>query len=883
MAISPRLIVALLPLLAACLPALVDDPVVAKPLRYRAIEGDMFAHRVSYPTGRFSPEWYTQARVEDAKLSDKLPAGGYTAAKGAFNLDPARFTELGPLPLNSGQWGAVSGRKNVIVVDPRPNPDQTHVVYVASDGGGVWRSSNCCGPGTTFTPVSDALPETASIAIGDLHLDPNDPNIVYAGTGDLRYGSFSFGTTGVLRSVDRGESWELLGRDVFNKFFIAVDGSSFPQYEAIGKVRVVPGDSQRIVVGSKRGLFFSEDFGANWIGPCAVHGFADQRQDITGLELIGSPGSVRALIAVGVRGHATPVQPDLVRNGGNGIYALDVSVPLTNCPAGSAYSLLSRPDNGWPTGTGQGAGYPANLLGRLEVAVAPLDSNVIYAMSADPATRRVYAVWRTADGGVSWTQTSTVSGIQSPCSSTAQGGGQQMWYDAGLTVSPTDINTVLLSGVDLYRSTNGAASFQNLTCGYASGSVHVDHHARAYIGNDPNRLLIGTDGGVYYSANAQAATPSFASLNASISTIEFYSGDITADFATSSVRGAVGGAQDNGTSTAQWNNEPLTAKEWTARFGGDGIHTRIEPVLGRRWYYSSQNGNFAVTTNGPGSSTETANGAWTSDRKPFLQAIEIYKHGDATTCPPTTGCERVLTGTYRIWESIRGGVRVNVGGSLVSSWYINSPDLTKNTLQDRSHINQFAHAFTDPSVAIVGTNDGNVQYGFDLGQGVANSATWVNVTGGNLVLPNRPIMDVVTDALVPEIGLVAVGGFDQNTPDQPGHVFRVVCTARCASFDWQNKSGNLPNIPVNAIMVNPRYPRQVFAGTDWGVYFTDDIDAPAPRWYRFRNGLPPVMIWDLTVDRGTSTLAAWTRSRGAYVWPLPERGELIFEDGFGQQ
>jgi hypothetical protein len=64
-----------------------------------------------------------------------------------------------------------------------------------------------------------------------------------------------------------------------------------------------------------------------------------------------------------------------------------------------------------------------------------------------------------------------------------------MWYDAGLTVSPTDANTVLLSGVDLYRSTNGGANFTDVTCGYSSATVynvHVDHHARAYVGNDPN-------------------------------------------------------------------------------------------------------------------------------------------------------------------------------------------------------------------------------------------------------------------------------------------------------------------------------------------------------------------------------------------------------------
>lgn len=171
--------------------------------------------------------------------------------------------------------------------------------------------------------------------------------------------------------------------------------------------------------------------------------------------------------------------------------------------------------------------------------------------------------------------------------------------------------------------------------------------------------------------------------------------------------------------------------------------------------------------------------------------------------------------------------------------------------------------------AIVGTNDGNVQMGFNLGQGVANSATWVNVTGGNTVLPNRPILDVYQDTFDPLIGYAAVGGFDQNTPTTPGHVFQVTCTANCATFTWLDKSGNLPNIPADSIMVNPNYRQQVFVGTDWGLYYTNDIDAATPVWYRFQAGLPNAMIWDMTVDTGATTLAVWTRSRGAYVWPLP--------------
>jgi len=118
-------------------------------------------------------------------------------------------------------------------------------------------------------------------------------------------------------------------------------------------------------------------------------------------------------------------------------------------------------------------------------------------------------------------------------------------------------------------------------------------------------------------------------------------------------------------------------------------------------------------------------------------------------------------------------------------------------------------------------------------------------------------------------GYAAVGGFDDNTPSTTGHLFQVVCTTNCASFTWTDKSGNLPDIPVDSVTVNPNIPAQVFAGTDFGLYFTDDITANPPVWQRFSAGLPAVMIWDMQIDRGSTALSVWTRGRGAFVWPLP--------------
>jgi hypothetical protein len=828
--------------------------------------GDLRAVQLSYPTGRFEPAWAIESANQARAISAGVPAGVDRAAlrstQSPLALNPIAFTPLGPMPLNPGNRAA-SGRTNVIVVDPV----DTTVAYAGSDGGGVWKTTNCCSAATTWAAVTD-IPEIASMAIGDITLDPNDHNTVYAGTGDLRFGSFSFGAAGLLKSSDQGASWQVLGMDEFNPFY-GPSAGGFPQYQAIGKVVVDPNDSNNVIVGTKTGLYFSYDAGSNWTGPCLTNAHTTQRQDTTGLIAVDAGASTLLYAALGTRGGATPVQPNLDQKGANGVYR--TTVPVSGCPA--SWSLLN---NGWPAGTGNGL-PTANNVGRIELAIAPTNAQVLYAMVSHGTTLSsgVLGVWRTSDGGDTWTQVATPATVSAGGCPSATAGGVQMWYDAGLTVSPTNENVVIMSAVDMFRSTNGGASFSDVTCGYGSGNVHVDHHARAYIGNDPNRLLLGSDGGVWLTENATAGSPTFIPLNDTINTIEFYSGDITANFATSSAPGASGGAQDNGSNVRLWSGDP-GATSWVTRLGGDGIYTRIEPVLGQRWYYSSQNGNMSRSNTAAASASVsiTGSGNWSDDVRSFVMPFEIYRYGEldapGSGCTTAAGCTRLIAGTQRVWETVNGATNA-------SSWYVNSPILSKGTLAERSFVQQLAFAVSDPAFAIAGTSDGNVWLGRGLGAGTANTATWVNVTGSNATLPNRPIMDVVTHPTNPLIGYASIGGFDQNTPTTPGHVFRLDCTSNCASFTWSDKTGNLPNIPANSIVTNPHSPDQVFVGTDWGLYFTDDINVASPVWQR-HEGLPHVMIWDMAIDRGFTTLAVFTRSRGAWAWPLPTGA--IFGDGF---
>lgn len=843
----------------------VEQPVALRgPLAREAYLGSLYADRYTYPTGRFDARWLLDAKAQFERVETGIPTGA--VARASRNLLPDQATALGPMPLiqtgNGAGIGAVAGRINVVL----SHPSNPAIAWVGSDGGGIWKTTTCCTAATTWRAVSDD-PSINSIAIGDMTLDPSNPDVLYAGTGDLRFGSFSFGAAGVLKSVDGGESWTVLGSEVFNPVYPTPVGA-FPQTQAIGAIRVDPTASNRVVVGTKTGLFFSADAGQNWSGPCLSNLHTSQRQDITDLAMRVVGGQSQIIAAVGTRGFGTPVQPDLDRNGANGVYA--ATMPSSGCP--TDWTLLTRADNGWPPTMGDG--QPDPEFGRLSVAVAPSDPNVIVVKAADGnSTAEIRGIWRSGNGGQSWTEVSTPRAFDCAFANT------QSWYNAGLLIHPSNPNIFFASAVDVFRSTNAGASVDNITCGYSGGNVHVDQHGRTFVAGNANRLLISGDGGVYVSNDpyTTGGRPSFVSLNQALPTIEFYSGDITANFANANSRGAVGGAQDNGTSVSVWTGPTTTAQAWQAKLGGDGMFARIEPVLAQRWYMSSQRGDIVASTTGPNGVLNTiVNPNWASDRKSFITPFELYHYGGEASCPSASGCNRMIAGTFRVWESVQGGIPN-------TSWVVNSPDLTDSppTLGNRAFINQLSHAVSDPTVAIVGTNDGNVWMGFGLGAGIANSASWVNVTAANAVVPNRPILDVNTDPTNPLHGYAVIGGFDQNTPSTPGHVFALRCTARCASFSWRNISGNLPNIPANAIAANPRNRAQVYVGTDWGLFYTDNVDAATPIWRRFSSGLPSAMVWDLTIDRGFTTLAVWTRSRGAYVIPLPDVDtDRLFIDGF---
>ena len=895
-------------------------------------------HRVTYPTGRFDPAWLRAAAVQHAQMSMAVPAGvpARLDPQSPLALSTTSFIALGPQPARmTGQvggfdWTTAVGRVNDIALDPTTTVNGSIVAYLGAVGGGVWKTVNCCRASTTWTVVTDD-PLISTTAINSVVIDPNNHNTIYAGTG----ARFVMGSQGILKSTDAGANWVVLGANVFGMAY----SDDTAEYNAVAKVRVDPNNSNKVVAGNKLGLYFSYNGGVNWTGPCPTNQFDTQRQDITGLELSNTGGgTTRIIAAIGDSGDLSEAE-----NGANGIYK--ATMGSSGCPS---FTSLARNDNGFkfgnavtgspytaraPMNAGSGSAYvntgSGNQLGRIDIAVAPSNANYIYAQVQSIAKNSngdgdngcngksgcQLGAWVTTDGGTTWSyMEGSQGGALRDCADNAGDYPQNSW-DQGVAVDPNNPNRVFFDTFDLWFATRTGTVWNDVTCGFSysdlgwrAGPVHVDQQALAFLPGSSRILVLANDGGVHgtvvantVSQNTRPTPGTWFNMYNGLNTIEFYSGDISGNFANAAAPQANGGTQDNGACSVTFTGRATGPTQWQVGNNGDGYYARIDPVgTGRNLrFWQGVNGGALVRcvrecTRGnapwtpdvsgagaictptppvratPAEATPTPMPRWSGDTQSSILPFDLFHGGipGGDDCPSAGvpgGCGHLIAGTTRVWETIRGGDET----FRRSDWYVTNNPICQNM----GIINQVKYSPKYQSVAIAGTYYGKVWIGFNLGTGTESEANWVDVTDDNKILPNRSILGVALDPSVsaPDlpVGYAAVGGFNSNTEDTPGHVFQVTCTADCDAPTWVDKTGNLPDIPVDSIIVNPNIPEQVFAGTDWGIYYTDDITEKSPTWQRFENGIPHAMVWDMQIDRGATVLSVWTRTRGAYAYPLP--------------
>ena len=598
-------------------------PSASEPERYMPVPGagshseadglaqlEQYWHdRLTYPTGRFDPAWVRAAAAQHAGMTSGVPAGQHLKLNFANPnaLSTTNFTALGPQPERmtgcSGcfDYTTTEGRVNVIAIDPTTTSNGSIVAYSGAVGGGVWKTTNCCSASTTWTVVTDD-PLISTTAIDTITIDPSNHNTVYAGTGDLNFGSFAMGSQGILKSMDAGATWTVLGENVFGMIYNEPAGQ-YPQYNAVGKVRVDPNNSSKVVAGTKQGLYFSYDAGVNWTGPCFTNNFSTQRQDVTGLELSNMGGTTRIVAAIGTRGFPTAVQYDLGKNGANGLYS--ATMGSSGCPSftsiasnangfvfgnqvtGSPYTTGAPMNAGngtpcdYPISGGNGTcGASTNQLGRIDIAVAPSNANYIYAQVQSIVWNNnggcgntngcQLGAWASTDGGASW---SLYGGF-------SRRRARKLWHAIMRrtgTIRASPLTRITPTASSSTPSTSGLQRAQEL-CGTIPPAVipartrtpctwtnMLSHSCPVRPAFWRSETMVASHGTTNADIVNQTTDPTWFNMDTGINTIEFYSGDISGNFANAAAPQASGGSQDNGSSSVTFAGTPTGPVLWQNR------------------------------------------------------------------------------------------------------------------------------------------------------------------------------------------------------------------------------------------------------------------------------------------------------------------------------
>jgi uncharacterized protein (TIGR03437 family) len=475
-----------------------------------------------------------------------------------------------------------------LVVDPR----SPTTVYAAGAQGGVWKTTD---GGTTWTPLTDNQP---TLAIGSLALDPSNPDIIYAGTGEETfspssppsYGGSFYGM-GVLKSSDRGATWTL-----YKGPFAGPFGPTFYDGGArIGALAVSPSNGNVLLAAAdlnnpaKSGIYRSTDGGATWT---LVLGGA------SGTEVFFVPGN-------GNMAYAALGSP--TGNSKNGIYR--------STDGGATWTMMP--------GSGSRA-FPTADVGRIRLAIASTNTSILYAGVHSVSQGGALGIWKSSDGGNNWTNLNAPDYCQSACD-----------YHNVITVSPRDPSLVVAGGAIPYRSVDGGNSWNDLfeNKSISGQTIHPDLHAFGWTA-DGSRLYVGSDGGVYSTDDIRNTPNGWASWNANLGITQFYQG-ISIDPA--NPKTTVGGSQDNGTMMA---GSPL----WRTVGCGDGGRTLIDPTNSNIAYTSCSGGPPVKTTTGFSGLNIDANKGIIAERTSFTAPFTMDPHNP----------KRLYYGTYRVYVSNDG-------------------------------------------------------------------------------------------------------------------------------------------------------------------------------------------------------------------------------------
>ena len=795
---------------ASSAPALRQEPAGEEHEKKEQRELDVRLHSDS--SGKIRPDLFRKSLKDFGMLkidaSRELPAAGASTTQsgvsassaGGGGVVGAQWTQIGPAPLiidaeqNYQGQGPDAGQVVSLAIDPRNAADA--VIYAAFNDGGVWKTTD---GGASWKPKTDYMP---TLSIGAVALDPANPSIVYAGTGNL-YNNGYFKAIGVYRSTDAGDTWSLTG------------GSSALNGRGVNFIAMPAANA--LLVATNQGLFRSTNSGGMFT-QVSVGGTTNAF--ITDLDLdTQNPNTVYAAVSgqgifVSTDGGQTfPVSSNLFGNGTGGPTTPYLFVSFAQSTTASGDVMYANAQN-------NGAAGSSNFNG----------------------------MWKSTDGGANW------SDLTSAANPGARLDKCQCGYDQTIGVDPVDENKVYIGFQELWYSSDGGGSFANVS----DGKIHWDHHALVFSppghrasGDTTTRVWAGTDGGVHY---ADDAGGSWTQRNGKIATNLFRAMDIGRGAANNGY--SYGGAQDTGTMRHKPSD---SGTEWHESVNADGGPMAVD------WQnpdnaFGISNGQFIRTTNGGDSWSRPGSGD--INCMPMSAAAAVDPNDGRHVYVPTNGGS---LNTTPCAQSLGAGIfrSFDGGATFAASDFVAAPGgrivTFIGTTPTDSNLVWVALCTPVPG----GCTPGAVAVSTNF-QAATPAFTLKTVAGAPTANPIAIAIDAAnTDTVVvvyPGFSSTAPNALSKHvfmTTDGGGSWADIGGTAL-------DPDQMVPDMPLYSVVIDPQTtPHSIIVSTDLGVLRTLDNGAT---WQILGIGLPNVNATSLQIDSTVtpSLLRVGTYGRSAF-------------------
>jgi hypothetical protein len=812
----------------------------------------------SFNTAQARLDAYTQAVAASNKPGVRAALSQISRTEQWHSIGPSSIVGgQTPTAATATSRSNVAGRVSVVTIDPIDN-----VVYAGGAQGGVWKTYD---NGTTWAPLTDYL---GSLAIGAIAIAPGAHPVgqatIYIGTGEGNFSGDSYAGAGIYKSTNSGRTWQgplgatqFVGRSVDA---IAVDSANSSHVLAgstTGIYGLQGGFGPQLAT---RGIYISNDGGQTWTITASPAGVARVSR------IVQDPTTATtwwaALAIVNQTGGA------LVKSTDNG----------------ATWAVVDGVAAGLPAADATNAGVNGGFVRAYITASTNAGATVLYYSTSEiPTSQQTGAnpqfyggtVYTSVNGGTTWTYLPSGDGY-------CQG---QCTYDMPIYTPPESSTTVYTGGAgnsgalpsSFMASTTSGTAFTDRMVGIDGNSaLHADIHSITSWPGQPNNIWVGNDGGVFNSTDGGLH---WQSMNSTLTLTQFQGCDLHP----TDPAGAFGGTQDNGTEAY------LGASVWSHADDGDGGFALIDqktPANVTHTFYNIPGVQIwaIIAVNGVASGPndfdwaagyqpgfENGNGINGNDNVLFYAPMQLDRNATETlyfgtdhlyiapdffnqAVAATNAAEATPPNPdYPVFTALNGGATLSppippaaTGGEISTIQAVQNvlPTTASNTI-------------------FVGTDTGQVWVTHDSG----TTFTQIDTNGAGVPAVQQYVSSIVTDPRNPNVVIASRAGF---TGAVPAHNLR---RSIDGGTTWADSSNGLPDIPVNAVIFDPTYPNQIWAGTDIGMYLSID---GGNNWLPFNQGVPNVAVFSLAANHATSKVLACTHGRGAFELNL----DAIFIDGF---